>query len=170
MNRAVIYLVVAGAFAAFCFSAGHHVEHLARVAEVTKMKEQQAEALAAANKAAADAQQAARNTEEKRVADMSALDAQYTKEMNDAKANADRVIADLRSGAVQLRQRFTCKPGSTSATGKAGASASLGVGQPACGLSAEDAGFLVSEAKRADSVVVQLQACQAIVKTDRYAP
>lgn len=169
MNRAIIYLAIAAAFGGSCYFAGVYVEHLACVAEVTKLQQQQALALAAANKATTDAQQAARDTEAKRASDMADLDAHYTEELNNAKANADRTIADLRAGTVRLRQRFTCKPNTSSSSqaGKAGTGTGLGAGQSACGLSAEDAGFLVSEAKRADAVVVQLQACQAIVKQDR---
>jgi prophage endopeptidase len=150
------------------YSFGLHVEHQARVAEVAGIKRTHAEELAKAHQERADAEQRARDIEAQRAADMAALDAQHTKEMNDAKADADRTIADLRAGTLRLRERFTC-PASTAAgtAGQAGTSTSLGDAAARYGLQPEDAEFLLSEAERADEVTVQLRACQAIVRGDR---
>jgi len=85
---------------------------------------------------------------------------------SDAKtlSERDRTIADLRSGARSLQRRFKCPahslPGTPASTGD-GNEAGEG------GLSDTDAEFLVSEAARADSVVNQLTACQAVIKADR---
>ena len=80
-----------------------------------------------------------------------------------SQAAADSTIADLRSGNVQLRQRFR----SCSTTGVSDASTS-GSGDDAAGgggLSNADAEFLVRLAERADQAVSQLSACQAYVNT-----
>lgn len=79
--------------------------------------------------------------------------------------NRDRVIAGLRSGTVRLREHFTCPAVAGVPQTPAGAGASDGT--EAGGLSREDAEFLVREAGRADDVVRQLTACQAILKSER---
>ena len=151
------------------FLFGRHVEHQARVAEVATLKQQYADGLAAANKARADAEQAARDTEAKRVADMAALDANYQKELSDAKTVSDRTIADLQSGNVRLRERFTCKPssGPVPSTGQAGTSTSSGDAASAGGLRQSDAGFLVRLADEADRCAIKVKALQDVVQADR---
>lgn len=173
MRAALPYLVaiVAAFLLAFGFySFGVHVEHQARLAEVSQLNADHAQAIADANQRTADAQQAARDKEAQHANDMAALDAQHTKELNDAKAAADATIADLRAGTIRLRDRFTCNAGNAKpagSTGQAGTSASVGDGAAAGGLQTADAEFLLREAERADEVTVQLGACQAIVKGDR---
>jgi hypothetical protein len=79
----------------------------------------------------------------------------------------DRTIADLRSGAISLRKRFTCP--AASAAGQSAAATSTGNGDAtqAGGLQQQDAEFLVRLASEADEVTLQLQACQAVVRSDR---
>ena len=113
----------------------------------------------------------ARSAEARRVADMAAIDTQYTEELQNAKARADADIAAVRDGAYRLRDRFTC-PSSATGTGGAagGVGAAAGVGDDATpsGLQTEDAAFLVQLADEADGVVRALSACQAIVRGDRH--
>lgn len=173
MRAALPYLVaiVAAFLLAFgCYSFGVHVEHQRRVAEVNGINAQHAQAITNATQRTLDAEQRERDKEAQHATDMAALDAQHTKEMNDAKAAADTTIANLRAGSIRVRDRFTCnaagaKP--TSSTGQAGTSASVGDGATAGGLQTADAEFLLREADRADAVTVQLGACQAIVRGDR---
>lgn len=169
MSKYIIAVVVALALLAGAFFAGVHVEHTARVAEVNGLKADQAKALADANAARANAEQAARDTEAKRVADMAALDANYQKELSDAKAVSDATIADLSSGNVRLRQRFTCSTGSGSvpSTAKAGTSTSSADAASSGGLRPADAEFLVRLADRADQCAVQVKALQDVVRGDR---
>lgn len=165
----VLAVVVAFALAFGCYEFGVHVEHLARVAEVNGLMQQQAEALAAANKARADAEQAARDTEAQRVADMATLDANYQKELSDAKTVSDATIAGLSSGNVRLRSRFTCNAGSGSvpSTSQAGTSTSSADAASAGGLRTADAEFLIRLADRADQCAVQVKALQDAVARDR---
>lgn len=161
----LVAVVVAFAAALGCYEFGVHVEHLARVAEVTDLKKQQSDQLAAANKAMADAQQAAREVEQKRVDDMAALDANYQKELSDAKADADATIAGLRAGTVRVRSRFKCATPHPSAVPAATASsASAAAVDEGAGLQAADAGFLVRLAEQADAAV---RALQDVVRNDR---
>jgi hypothetical protein len=153
---AAIAVAFAAAFGSYEF--GVHVEHEARVAEVNGIKAQQAAQLAAANAARADAEQAARDTEQKRVADMAMLDANYQKELSDAKAATDATIADLRAGTVRLRSRFKCAASHPASVPSATqASASPSGADDATGLQPADAGFLVQLAKQADAKVKALQ-------------
>jgi prophage endopeptidase len=157
------------AFGVLAYGHGKHVANAAWEAKVATMQRDQAEALAKAHQERADAEQRARDIEAKRAADMAALDAQHTKEMNDAKADADRTIADLRAGTLRLRERFTC-PASTRtvpATAQAGTGTSLGDGAAAHGLQREDAEFLVRESAAATNEALKLKACQAIIMGDR---
>lgn len=109
-----------------------------------------------------------RTKEQKHRDDMAALDAKHTKELNHEKAEADRVIADMRADAIRVRDEFTCADGAAQGgAGKAGPGASVGDGRKAGGLQASHVEFLLREAGRADEVVKQLQACQAIVSGDR---
>jgi hypothetical protein len=172
MNK---YLYIAAAVAVIgaavgCYEFGVSNEHQARVAEVNGLKAQAAESLAAANKQAADAQQAARDTEAKRVAEAAALDAQYQKELKDAQDTADHTIADLRAGTLSVRKRLTCASTGLSGTGTGttpGTSASVADAGAAGGLQDADVEFLLREAERADEVTLQLQALQALVRSER---
>lgn len=153
----------------FVYQFGVHVEHQARLAEVSQLKAQHAQAIADATQRALDAEARERSKEAQHAADMAALDEQRTKEMNDAKAAADATIADLRAGSIRVRDRFTCPANAagTGAAGQAGTSTSMGDAAQGHGLQPADAEFLLSEAKRADEVTVQLRACQDIVRGDR---
>ena len=116
------------AFGVLAYGHGKHVANATWEAKVAQMQRDQAEALAKAHQERADAEQRARDIEARRAADMAALDEQHTKEMNDAKADAYRTIADLRAGTLRLRERFTCpaSTGTVSASTKAGTSTGLG--------------------------------------------
>lgn len=74
-------------------------------------------------------------------------------------ADTARTIAGLRAGTVKLRPRFQCPRVDRPAAPAAGSDdAAEG------GLQIEDAEFLVREADRADGIVQQLTACQAVVQ------
>lgn len=81
---------------------------------------------------------------------------------------ASRTIADLRSGALKLRERFQCKASPAAGSGSEVAAGTAGGDDPSnAGLQKEDAGFLISESDRADQVVNQLNACQDILEAER---
>ena len=54
----------------------------------------------------AEAEARARETEQRRVADLAELAAKHEKELQDAQARSDRVVAGLRTGTVQLRREI----------------------------------------------------------------
>lgn len=84
-----------------------------------------------------------------------------------SKADAARTIADLRSGALQLRDRFQCKtqPANTGPEAAAGTSGRDGAQES--GLQIADAEFFVQFADEADQAVNQLNACQDILEAER---
>ena len=86
------------------------------------------------------------------------------KETSNAK---DRVIADLRSGARRLSIPAACPATGGSAMPSAAATASGRDGETRADLSEHAARFLVDLASRADEVVAQLTACQAVILADR---
>lgn len=174
MLRALPYLAAVGmAIAAYHFGA--HVEHLARVAEVTSLKRahsQDLEDIDRANRQAlADALRRQREIEAQHAADMAALDAKYTKELQDAKATSDADIAAVRAGAYRLRERFTCPSAGAGSPGggatQAGPGASVDHAATQRGLGQEDAAAVIAAADEGDRWAVQLRACQAIVHKDR---
>lgn len=120
---------------------------------------------------ASDAQASALESERARADERTAaenaaaIDKAYQQGAAHAKANADRIIADLHTGNLRLRQSLTCTiraadlPGTNSATRITDAAS-------ACGLSTDDAKFLVRFAERADQVALQLQAAQAFITSE----
>lgn len=54
----------------------------------------------------AEAEAKARETEQRRVADLAELAAKHEKELQDAQVRSDRVVAGLRAGTVQLRREI----------------------------------------------------------------
>lgn len=166
MNRLVIEALaaVAIAIAAFLYGSSMTADRLNAIHEA------QVQAVNMANaQAHASLVEQMRTKERQHADDMAALDAKYTKELTHERAEADRIIADLRTDVVRVRDEFTCAYGAAQGgAGKAGTSTSLGDGRKAGGLQKPHVEFLLSEAGRADEVVKQLQACQAIVRQDRW--
>lgn len=88
----------------------------------------------------------------------------YLNGVKDGKADADRIIADLRTGNRRLQQRFDglqCVSRTVSGSSSAGSVSDAASG---CGLSDTDVQFLVRFAERADNVARQLTAAQVIIR------
>jgi hypothetical protein len=168
-------VLVCAATAAGAYTFGGHVEHQAREAEVAQLKDQQHTELAKIDQThrqqLQDALMQAAAEKVRADADMADLDAKFTKEIHDAKVKSAADVAAVRAGTVRLRDRFTCDGAGGASGGAAAAGQSTGVGDAAAGrgLRQEDAAILVQESDRADNVVRQLSACQAIVVRDRQA-
>lgn len=109
----------------------------------------------------------ARSKEQALVQQVAAIAYQHEEQLKDEQNKSDAVIAGLRAGTVQLRKRFACDAGSSGGVPGAAASATSGDATAGRGLQGADAEFLVREAAAADEVVLQLQACQAVVHADR---
>lgn len=103
--------------------------------------------------------------ERERAADMVALEAEHEREVAREKVKLDRALARVRSGELR---------GPACASGSAEGPSTetrTGAGERAHGekgrFSGEDAEFLIRFAGEADAVVLQLTACQAVVRNDR---
>lgn len=111
-----------------------------------------------------------RAQEQKHAQDMAAASAKYQEDLMHEKDTKDRVIADLRSGALRLRVPVTCPDGAGgSGTAAPGPSTIGRDGETRAELSISASEFLVGLANEADQVVRQLTACQAVVFSDRQA-
>ncbi len=80
-------------------------------------------------------------------------------------ADANDTIAGLRTGNLQLRERFRACSTATARVPDAATPASVDHDAGTGGLSQPDAQFLVRLAARADRAVSQLSACQAYVRS-----
>lgn len=131
-----------------------------------------------ATKAIQAAQNRARVAEQRSAQDVAAVSAQYEENKAHVAAHTRKTIADLHTGVLSLRVQLDTRgavPGDRSPAAQAGPGASKcdgaagsGLSQPVTAtLSAADSEFLIGEASRADEVVAQLTACQAVVRADR---
>lgn len=121
-----------------------------------------------ANAAIAFLNEAYRKLEARSVAATTAASTKYQKELRNVRVKKDRVIADLRSGALRLRVPVTsCQDSDRGRTPPPGAPTGGRDAAPRAELSETAARFLTELAAEADEVVLQLQACQAIVRADR---
>lgn len=150
--RAATFLAGAIALAA-CFFVVKHQRDESR----DDFRLYKAEVIAATAKAA----DAARRSERLQTEAIAAATDKLTKENDHARETVAALTADLRSGAIRLRDRFTC-PAAARVPGAA-ANPRGSDEAAAGGLLAEDAQFFVSEAGRADEVARQLTACQGIL-------
>jgi hypothetical protein len=126
-----------------------------------------AKANAAHAKDLADKLAAARAEEQSKAADMHAIDTQTIQDKQNEIDSRDSTIADLRAGSLRLRDHFTCSAGSDKRLPDVAATAGKRDAARQGGLQQADAEFLVRLASDADQVARQLQACQAVVRSDR---
>lgn len=129
------------------------------------------EALRIANGRITTLQQAARDQEQAHGKAMAEIASQHQKDLKDAGAEKDRVIADLRTRNLRLRVPVVSTTVTACGGGGAGTEAGAGAGQrdgeTTAELSGAAAEFLVGLASEADDVARQLSACQAVVIADR---
>lgn len=161
-RRAAPYLIAVAVVAAVLFGAYHHGVSVTE----DKYERRAAEQEAANIKALNELNDKAIAAERQHAIDLAAIDQRHQGDLKNEIDSRDRIITDLRSGAMQLRKRFTCAPAVERVPAVA-ARAGIGDAGQAGGLQREDAEFLVREASRADEVVLQLRACQGVVRDDR---
>ena len=110
--------------------------------------------------------QAARVIEHQAAQAVATIETKYLLDTKNEKSRTDSVIADLRSGAVKLRSRFTCAPNPGSVSGATASTAGNNDGVQG-GLQEPDAEFFIQLAASADEVAHTLEACQSLVMADR---
>lgn len=152
--KALSGLLLLIAVASGGFYAGHHAEANLMQAKVATMQRDEAKALAAFQAKALTDHQA----QEQKYAQAQAT---YEKEKSDAKAAADRNLADLRAGTLKLRNEWSCTPQLAAAVSKA---ANAGPGTDAAAdLRYKDASDIVRLADDADA---QIRVLQAALRAD----
>lgn len=113
------------------------------------------------------AQGKVREAEQKAARKVSEIESKLHEQNTKASADQAKLLNDVRSGTVSLRDRFTCPATQSIGVPKTTTSTSGDHGAEKRGLQREDAEFLVSESERADEVVRQLTACQAMLVQER---
>lgn len=114
--------------------------------------------------AEASAQRAARSAEQAQAARNAKIDAAYQRGLNDAKATADRVVADLRDGNLRLREQWRgCEaaarvPAPAAAQSGPDAAAGVPAEDPQRAVRDASAGRLVRYGAEADALITALQA------------
>jgi hypothetical protein len=96
---------------------------------------------------------------------LSQIDQTYQDKLHEQDALHARDLAAVRTGALRLRDRAAKCPVEV----QSGASTGSGDGEAGAELSVAATEFLLGEADRADRLVHQLDACQAVVEADRKA-
>lgn len=130
-------------------------------ADMAKVEADRADERAAAAVKLAQSEAMAREQEHRHAADMDRIGQQYLEDLSNAKAESDRVVADLRSGNLRLQDRWR------------GCGEAPGVPDPFSGTRTPDAvtldreasaGRIVQAAAECDAQVIGLQ---SIIRKDR---
>lgn len=100
--------------------------------------------------------------EAEKAAAIAAIDKQHREEQARVKDQANRTIAELRSGNLQLRKRFTCPSQGQSNSPDPSVSRTDGEGEG--GLTEQDAEFLVRQAEESDRKSVKINALIDVVE------
>lgn len=169
MNPYVILAVVV-MWAGSLFGVGRWQNEAGHTAERVTWQAKTNQELAQANAKIIQLETAARAQEQQHAAQLEQVATTYEKEKADVTAQKDSVIAQLRAGAIRLHDPYS--PGFKAPGSPTSPAASTGRCDGGAGseLSQRTSEFLVGLASRADEVVKQLQACQAVVKSDRKGP
>lgn len=138
------------------------------IAERTVWQTRENTELRTANDKIISMQDSARRNEQMHAAALADVSTNYQKELNNANKQRVADLAAVRAGTLRLRIPVT-----HSIYSIGGSAAEIGAGASGCDgseraeLPNESAEFLLSEANRADQVVMQLTACQNVIIKDR---
>ena len=108
----------------------------------------------------AKAEATARAKEQSDADRMAVIEQTYKQEQADAKAKSDRVIADLKSGALRMRKEWQCPSDHNVPEAGSGVAGTDAIAQ----LRAEDASALVRLGAEADA---EIRALQQVIRQDR---
>lgn len=123
--------------------------------------------LQAANQKIYALEEAARVAESAHALALAAIGTKHAKEIEDARKQKERDVADARSGRIVLRYPSPCKASSGGISAPAAAAPSVRDGAETAELPREITADLFALANDADEVVRQLSACQAVIFDDR---
>lgn len=161
-------IALAAAAAGAIYTYGEHQFGLGETTERAAWLKRENTELTAANALIKKQEDQARATEREHALALAGVSAQYQEDLKHEKTKADRVIGDLRRGALRLRIPATCpdaaRDGGAAATGAGSGGRD---GETRAELSGAAAEFLVGLASEADAIVLQLTACQGVIAADR---
>lgn len=112
----------------------------------------------------------ARATEAQAAIDQSAISESYEGKLKNVQDDKDKFVSDVRAGRIVLRipaRASAARSAGSGASSQTATSTSKCDGEARGELPREVTEFLYGEAGRADSIVEQLTACQALVRRDR---
>jgi prophage endopeptidase len=157
----VVWLGSVAGVGAWQNNAGHTAERL------TWEKRANVE-LSTANSKIKALEDAYRLREQMHAVEISSIDTQYTKELQDAKTVTDALIVRARNGDLRLHDPYaTANAGCGNTLPEATTSTGQRDGETRSELPKPTTEFLLAEAGRADEVVKQLDACQQVMIEDR---
>lgn len=139
-------------------------------AEKLMWESRESEELASANKKILDLTDKARKDEAQHNLNLATISTEYEEYKKNDKLKNDKVIADLNTGVIRLRDKYANTIGQatcTSGVSETTASTSERNGETGTELSTKTSEFLYRLASESDDVVKQLTACQAVVIEDR---
>ena len=161
-----LYAVAGVAGLAAGAALGWRVESWRAEAQVAQAQAEQAATLAAISNEAAAA--ATHNQQELQDLQgrIATLDASHLQELNNARAENDRLRADVAAGTRRLSVCAACPaPAGGSATGAPAGAAGVDHATARADIDRRDAAALLAIVGRGDAAIRQLSACQAYVKT-----
>jgi prophage endopeptidase len=168
MLNPYVLLTLVAVWAASLFGVGRWQNDAGHIAERGVWQARANAELASANAKILQLSAEVRATEQRHASELDQVAAEYEKEKAHVAAQTDFVIAGLRAGGLRLRDPYTpAIPAGGDPAGQATPATSGGNGGTGGELSEQTSEFLIGEASRADEIVKQLQACQAVVRSDR---
>jgi prophage endopeptidase len=143
--------------------------------ERSKWEKREFSEVKAANAKIAELMTAAREQESAHAFNLAAIGTQLEAKRTATTARRDTAIADARGSIIGLRIPIKPEPAACESPGASQASATPAASSgsndtPTARLSDAAVEFLISEASRADAIVEQLTACQAVIRSDRGVP
>lgn len=169
--KALAALALLAAVVAAIYAYGRQQFGLGELAERAAWLKRETVALTTANAKIKMIEEQYRAQEQAHAAAMAGVSTQYQQELIHAKAEKDRVIIGLRSGAVRLRIAVAAARSTSGSDAAAPGAATAGCdGEARAELSLAASEFLVGLASESDEVARQLSACQAVITADRRQP
>lgn len=165
MNPRILLAVVA-IWLLSLSAMGYWQNQAGHTAERVKWQARETSDLSAANSEITRLNDEARAREREHAESISTIAAGYERKIENEKRKTDSLVADLLAGSLVLHDPAGQSPGG-SETGAAPARPGECDGKAGSELSTAAARFLLEEAGRADAIVEQLGACQAVIVSDR---
>ncbi len=166
--KSLVILLLSALLVGMFLYYGQQQFGLGKKAERAEWLARETEQITAANLKIKSMEENYRQQEQDAATAIAVISSQHQRELHHVKADKDRVITDLRSGAYRLRIPVASAINTYGDNpSQAAPATNCRDGEARAELSGAAAEFLVGLASEADEVVVQLGACQAVINADR---